>query len=532
METHTTSELPSTRPRSRRLRIVVSLRTLMLLVIVIGGGLGWVVYRARVQRETLAAIRRSGGAYDYEWNYHRELGPKGYFVAMSTPDGQPTAPAWLVNTLGVDYFGKVTRVQVRNRVSDSMLHGIGQMTALQDLLLVGGSTSTPSGLDRLHKLAKLNSLALWGGDSEFTGAGLKRFGSLTQLENLILSGIPLKDHDLAFLANLTRLRGLSIHGTRLLDAHMKHLSGLTRLEMLSIDCAGVTDAGMSHLGPLVKLRILSIGPSRVSSAGLNHLRGMSGLTRLFANQTLIEDLAPIGHLTSITDLQLARCPIGDHGLLPVARFDALRTLQLWDTRIGNAGMVHLRALPRLASLDLSHTRVTDACLIHLATLPSLNELNLNQTAIDGTGLAHLSSAPALSELRLADTRVSDIALGALAAYPCLATVDLSRTKVTDAGLKQLASAARSPTSRLKRTLTGLILDETLISDDAIAQLDGFGALTMLHVRKTKITDVALKHLATAKGLNPYLRLDLGETNVTESAVEPLRKARPTWRINR
>ena len=42
-------------------RVRLTVRTLMVLVLVLGGVLGWVVHRARVQREAVAAIKRAGG---------------------------------------------------------------------------------------------------------------------------------------------------------------------------------------------------------------------------------------------------------------------------------------------------------------------------------------------------------------------------------------------------------------------------------------------------------------------------------------
>jgi hypothetical protein len=53
----------------RRLRI--SVRGLIVLVLIIGAGLGWIVQGARVQREAVSAIRRDGGvvSYDRDWKY-------------------------------------------------------------------------------------------------------------------------------------------------------------------------------------------------------------------------------------------------------------------------------------------------------------------------------------------------------------------------------------------------------------------------------------------------------------------------------
>ncbi len=55
----------ATRPRRRRLRL--SLRGLMVLVLVVGGMLGWKARRASIQRRAVTQIKAAGGTllYDY-----------------------------------------------------------------------------------------------------------------------------------------------------------------------------------------------------------------------------------------------------------------------------------------------------------------------------------------------------------------------------------------------------------------------------------------------------------------------------------
>lgn len=83
-------------------RLRLSVRGLMVLVLVLGGGIGWVVNRARVQREAVAAIRRAGGQVRYDekfLSYDKEL-------------GGPSWKKWLVVHLGIDYFENATEVPI------------------------------------------------------------------------------------------------------------------------------------------------------------------------------------------------------------------------------------------------------------------------------------------------------------------------------------------------------------------------------------------------------------------------------------
>jgi len=72
------------------------MRGLIVLVLVIGAGLGWMVRTVRdaqIQREAVAAIRNAGGrvTYDWEWTEQGDI-----------PGGKPWAPRWLTDLVGVD----------------------------------------------------------------------------------------------------------------------------------------------------------------------------------------------------------------------------------------------------------------------------------------------------------------------------------------------------------------------------------------------------------------------------------------------
>ena len=70
------------RPWHRYLRI--SIRGLIVLVLALGGGFGWIVSGVQVQRDAVAAIEKSGGKieYDFSWNNGKSI-----------PNGKPQAPS-------------------------------------------------------------------------------------------------------------------------------------------------------------------------------------------------------------------------------------------------------------------------------------------------------------------------------------------------------------------------------------------------------------------------------------------------------
>jgi hypothetical protein len=115
---------PVARPWQRFLRFTV--RGLIVLVLVIGGGLGWLVRSARIQREAVAAIEKARGGVSYDWEWSNGKSIRG---------GKPSAPQWLVNLIGVDYFGHVTLVVLfdSNTPGDAALDRVGRLTRLEEL---------------------------------------------------------------------------------------------------------------------------------------------------------------------------------------------------------------------------------------------------------------------------------------------------------------------------------------------------------------------------------------------------------------
>jgi hypothetical protein len=46
-----------------------SVRGLIVLVLVVGGWLGWTVRSSRIQRDAVAAIRKADRSVSYDWEY-------------------------------------------------------------------------------------------------------------------------------------------------------------------------------------------------------------------------------------------------------------------------------------------------------------------------------------------------------------------------------------------------------------------------------------------------------------------------------
>jgi hypothetical protein len=385
------------KPSRRPLRL--SVRALMVTVLLLALALGWMVQRVQVQREAVAAIRASGGSVVYDWQ--RIPGKRIDIKA------EPNAPKWLVERLGVDYFGDVVVASLGNNPGDA-------------------------DLDRVGRLAKLVTIQI-GQSNEITDAGLAHLAGLIYLENLSLRGTKVTGPGLANLRSMTRLKTLSLSGLPLNDADLAHIEGLTDLETLDLSGVPVTDVGLAHLQGLVKLQQLRLNGSRVTGPGLAHLKGMTRLKNLGLMRTPLLDLSSLPPLPGLQLLFLDGTQVEDSHLASLAKLPALETLGLNQTGITDAGLANLQGVKgSLKRLALSRTKVSDAAAPALLELENLTSLLLN------------------------DTKVTDAMIDRLSGLKGLRSLDVNKTAATNAGLARLRQAlpqlelTQEPAARMAR----------------------------------------------------------------------------------
>ena len=258
---------PSSRPWRRFLRF--SVRGLIVLVLVVGAGLGWIVRQAHIQRDAVAAIRRAGGEVEYDcyWsNGRRVLG------------GEPRAPRWLIDLIGGDYFHHITKVEFLSPASatDAKLAHVGGLSQLQLLSANYSPSVSDAGLAHLKGLTNLSILALC--DTHASDTGLAYLKGLRSLSELNLCNTQVTDRGLAHLKALTGLSSLGLNGTQVTDAGLAHLTGLSNLSMLALSGTHASDTGLAYLKGLTSLSQLNLSNTHVTDAGLAHLTGLTNLT--------------------------------------------------------------------------------------------------------------------------------------------------------------------------------------------------------------------------------------------------------------
>jgi hypothetical protein len=215
-----------------------SLRGLIVVVLVIGGSLGWIVHSARVQREAVAAIEKVRGYVVYERSSIRPIPLPGRSAS------ELWAPRWLVRLVGVDYFDRVIHVALTHEDSAAALPRIRDLPQLRQLfLMVPGVTD--AGLVNVEGLNGLEILGL--NNSKVTDLGMKHLKGLSSLGSLYLDGTRISDAGLAELEPLGGLWYLSLAETDVSDAGLLYLKNQTNLRHLNLRRTRVTDAGVRDL---------------------------------------------------------------------------------------------------------------------------------------------------------------------------------------------------------------------------------------------------------------------------------------------
>ncbi len=226
------------RPWQKYLRF--SVRGLIVLVLAIGAGLGSIVRGARIQREAAAAIRNADGMVYYDWQST---------PAPGTLPGKPPVPRWLVELIGVDYFGHIRAVSL-HKATDATMAQVGQLNRLDTVLLRASSVSD-TGLAHLSGVANLSILDL--SHTQVTRAGLAHLKDLNKLGVLDLAGAQVTDDGLAHLKGLSNLMQLNLNSTHVTDAGLVHLKGLAKLHVLEVVDTQVTEEGAKELGQALPL---------------------------------------------------------------------------------------------------------------------------------------------------------------------------------------------------------------------------------------------------------------------------------------
>ena len=198
---------------------------------------------------------------------------------------------------GMTHVGQLPRLRDLTvfgspKVTNQGLARLAAATSLEKLDFADLSIST-AGVNHLNALLRLRELniTLGGNDAHFCDATLDLSG-LTRLEKII-SFPPIRDEDLACLANLTRLQWLQVSSAegrgRISDVGAAQLARLTNLDRLALCGPNLTDQGLSALAGMTKMDCLTLR-GNFTDEGLRRLGGLKALRQL--NMFSVETFTP------------------------------------------------------------------------------------------------------------------------------------------------------------------------------------------------------------------------------------------------
>jgi hypothetical protein len=299
----------------RRCQARPSVRSLMLIVLVVGGGLGWIASQRQreVRRQgAIATIRASLASVDFEGG---EVSRICWFGGSVHPDTLP-----------------------QGRLTADQADALGTCGRLKELSMVTAAM-TDEGLAALSRDRGLERLYCF--KPAVTDAGAKHLAGLGVLKKLELLRAPgLTDAALAHLAGLADLEEINLSGARIDGSGLVHLAGLKKLGTLILPDTALDDAGLTNLGRLAGLRRLYIGGGTYTDAGLAHLAGLADLKELGIGSPGCTD-AGLAHLAGLTNL---------------------RTLNVYGPQVTDAWIGRIASMKGLRQVDIGGARVSDGAV--------------------------------------------------------------------------------------------------------------------------------------------------------------------------
>ena len=173
-------------------RFQFSLRSLLLLVVVVAIPCSWLATEMKAAREQHAIVETIWKFHGHVYYDYEDHDP---FALPSKPPG----PAWLCELLGEDLFASVTW------------------------------------------------LAFYEYGSEFSDAELEKLKGLPHLQGVDLFATNISDSGLEHLTRLPQLKELDLSYTKVSDTGLEHLKGLTELQGLYLTVTKVSDSGVEKL---------------------------------------------------------------------------------------------------------------------------------------------------------------------------------------------------------------------------------------------------------------------------------------------
>lgn len=276
---------------------------------------------------------------------------------------------------------------------------------------------------------------------------------------------------------------------------------------LSLHDTSITSDSFSKLSSIRRLRKLDVHGATIDPDDFRNLR-LSTLVHLSLWKSWLRekadgqfDLSGVPNLKTLTLGSLRESPsfgFNDQSLLQISTsVPQLEQLVLYQTTITDDGLVHLSSMDGLELIDFGYSEITDTGVEAIVRNHELlTGLKLNGSRITGTAIEHVSRLKKLDSFSISDC-------------PLVTANDLL-------DLRRLTALAH------------LVVSSSAFSDANVESLKSLQRLRHLTLKKTKLTDNGLSHLAELRSLQIVdITYSLG---VTAKGVAELQIRRPACEV--
>ena len=297
------------------------------------------------------------------------------------------APLGSWHGVSTDASGRVTALRLyENGLSGSIPSEMGNLTSLEELILVG------NGITEISGLSEVVSLRVLGLDYNNI-PDLSPLADLTNLTDLSLSDTNVPD--LSVLSDLTNLTHLRLITTNTAD--LSPLSGLTNLTSLTLSHNSIED--LSPLAELTNLTYLNFWENQIED--ISALSGLTNLTGVGLGLNNVTDISALSGLTKLETLWL-----NNNNVTDISSLAGLTNLT--ELYLGTNSITDISALAELTSLmelDLASNNITD--LAPLAGLTNLRNLDVRGNVLNDSSIAeHVPALESNGTVVLFDMRLS------------------------------------------------------------------------------------------------------------------------------
>jgi hypothetical protein len=243
---------------AKRFRWQFGLRSLFILLSVVGCGLAWYVNGVENQRLAIAAIEKAGGRVRYS-------STRNCFCLHDRLVPEPPTP-WYI--------------RVRDSMPKYLVDSVNR-------IVLNSCLPPPTDLRRISRLQTVTEVSIHGVDLD--AESLRLLTNSPDLNSLSIWDCRIEASGLQDLLSHKKLHTLSVSGVRLDDRTMRVIGAMKSLEYLQLDWSEFSEQGFAELAKLPQLFHLDLTGTNVTAKMLAMIEKTVSLDNVVLDNTSVSD---------------------------------------------------------------------------------------------------------------------------------------------------------------------------------------------------------------------------------------------------